>query len=80
MTKSMSPSSLRDDMPKSLRPSYSPEFVPRAIMEANKKNSSLEWDEEADASGFDTHVMDGIRNYEQAIKVLVARGSKDRSK
>jgi hypothetical protein len=47
--------------------------TPRAIMEANKLNSSKEWDEKGDARRFDDAVPDAVKSFDRAVNVLIKR-------
>ncbi len=69
-------STFREQMAKIRQMVNTPDSTPRAIMTANKVNTALEWDEEADAVGFDTHVEQSVESYERAVDAIVGHGTK----
>ena len=50
-----------------------PDSTPRAIMEANKLNTSKPWDEKGDARRFDAAVPAMVKSFDRAVNRLRKR-------
>lgn len=63
-------SQLRQEMEKIVDAILAPDSTPRMIMEANRANSSEEWDEQGDARRFDANIEAALDNYDQAVEII----------
>jgi hypothetical protein len=63
-------SQLRQEMEKIVDAILSSDSTPRMIMEANKANTSEEWDEAGDARRSDSSIPASLDNYDQAVEII----------